>query len=59
MIRTFRHMEEVWGVRVKKMGSDRPGHRAYAARETERWNRWAGIAQMEFAKVTEVKSFLL
>jgi len=52
-------MEEVWGVRVKKMGSDRPGHRAYAARETERWNRWAGIAQMEFAKVTEVKSFLL
>ena len=28
------------------------GHRAYAVRETDRWDRWAGIAKIEFSKVT-------
>jgi len=57
VIGTFRYMEGVWEVRARKMGDDKLGHRAYAAREAERWNRWAGIAQIEFAKVTGLKSF--
>jgi hypothetical protein len=59
VIGTFRYMGEVWRVRAGKMGNEKPGHRAYAARETERWNRWAGIAKTEFAKVTGVKAFLM
>jgi len=55
VIATFRHMAGVWEERAGKMGSVKPGHRAYALRETERWNRWAGIAQIEFAKVTGVE----
>jgi len=48
-------MAGVWEERAGEMGSIKPGHRAYALRETERWNRWAGIAQIEFTKVTGVK----
>ena len=54
VIGTFKYMGGLWEARVKKMGNDKPGHRAYAARETERWNRWAGVAQIEFTKVTGV-----
>lgn len=53
MVRTFRHMGEVWKVRAEKMGDEKLGHRAYAVRETERWNRWAGIAETEFTKARE------
>ena len=52
MIRTFRYMGGAWKERAGKVGNKKPGHRAYAARETDRWNRWAGIAQTEFAKAT-------
>ena len=44
-------------VRTEKMGNEKPGHRAYAARETGRWNRWAGIAEIEFFKVTGMRAF--
>ena len=47
-------MEGIWKERVEKMGNEKPGHRAYAARETDRWSRWAGIAKVEFAKVMEM-----
>ena len=59
VIGTFKYMEGVWKVRAGKMGDEKPGHRAYAARETDRWNRWIGIAKTEFAKATEVEAFLL
>ena len=59
MIRTFRYMGGVWKVRAEKMGNEKPGHRAYAARETDRWNRWAGIAKIEFIKVTGMKAFIM
>ena len=55
VIGTFNHMAGVWEERAGEMGSIKPGHRAYALRETERWNRWARIAQIEFTKVTGVK----
>ena len=51
VIETFRYMEKVWEMRAKRMGNERLGHRAYAARETDRWNRWAETAKAEFAKV--------
>jgi hypothetical protein len=57
VIGTFGYMRALWEVRVKKMGSEKPGHRAYAARETDRWDKWTGIAKMEFAKVTGMKQF--
>jgi len=31
------------------------GHRAYAAREKERWHRWAERAKAEFTKELEVE----
>ena len=52
VIGTFRHMGGVWKARAEKMGNEKPGHKAYAARETERWNRWAGIAESKFSKAT-------
>ena len=57
VIETFRYMEGIWKARAERMGNDKPGHRAYAVRETDRWDRWAGIAKSEFAKVTEMKVF--
>ena len=56
VIGTFKYMEEVWKVRAEKMGDEKPGHRAYAARETDRWNRWAVIAGAEFVKVMGVNA---
>ena len=56
VIQTFQYMGKLWEVRAKEVGNEKPGHVAYAARETDRWNRWAGIAKAEFAKVTGVKS---
>jgi hypothetical protein len=50
-IGTFRYMGEIWKTRGRSMGKERPGHKAYAAKETERWNRWAETAKTEFAKV--------
>ena len=50
-------MGRVWKVRAEKMGNEKPGHRAYAVREMDRWDRWAGIAEIEFLKVTGVKAF--
>ena len=40
------------------MGNGKPGHRAYAARETE-WHRWAEIAKTEFVKVLGEKTILV
>ena len=57
VIGTFRHMEGVWKVRAEKMGGEKPGHTAYAVKETERWNRWARVAEVEFTKVTGVEAF--
>ena len=57
VIRTFRYMGRVWKVRAEKMGNEKPGHRAYAVREMDRWDMWAGIAEIEFLKVTGVKAF--
>ena len=51
VIGTFRYMGEIWEVRGEKMGSEKPGHRAYAAKETGRWHRWAETAKTEFVKV--------
>jgi hypothetical protein len=58
VIGTFRYMERVWDMRGEEMGKGKPGHIAYAARETDRWNRWAGVAKTEFAKVTKMGMFL-
>ena len=57
VIESFRHMEGLWKERAEKMGNEKPGHRAYAMRETERWNRWAGIAKTEVTQVTGMKAF--
>jgi len=57
VIGTFKYMGGVWKERGEKMEDDKPGHRAYVAREMDRWDRWVGIAQTEFAKVTGVKPF--
>lgn len=57
VIGTFRYMGELWETRAKKVGNERPGHRAYAARETDRWNRWVQIAGTEFGRVTGIEDF--
>jgi len=51
VIGTFRYMENIWKTRGKNMGNEKPGHKAYAAKETDRWCRWAEIAKEEFVKV--------
>jgi hypothetical protein len=56
VVRTFGYMREIWEERAKKMGDEKPGHRAYAMREAERWQRWAETARAEFAKILNVKS---
>lgn len=58
-IRTFRYMGGVWEIRAEKMGKEKPGHKAYAARETDRWKRWAGVAKTEFARVTGMEMFAM
>jgi hypothetical protein len=57
VVRTFGYMREVWEVRARNMGSEKPGHKAYATREAERWQRWAETARAEFAMVLDVKTF--
>ena len=48
-------MGGLWETRAKKAGNGKLGHRAYAMRETDRWNRWAQVAKTEFAKVTAME----
>ena len=57
VVRTFGYMREVWEARAKNVGGDKPGHKAYAIREAERWERWAETARAEFAKVLDIKTF--
>ena len=57
VIGSFRYMGGLWKERAEKMGNEKSGHRAYAMRETERWNRWAGIAKTEFSQVTGKEAF--
>jgi len=57
VIGTFMHMGKVWEMRAKNVGDGKPGHRAYAMRETDRWHRWAETAKTEFAKVLGVETF--
>ena len=58
VINAFRYMEGGWRVRAEQSGDMKPGHKAYAAREEKRWNKWAEIAKVEFNKVTGEKEFL-
>jgi len=51
VVGTFRYMGKIWETRSRNMGNEKPGHRAYAMRETERWHRWAETANTEFGKV--------
>ena len=57
VIGTFGYMKQLWEVRAEKMGNEKPGHMAYALRETEKWNRWVEIAKLEFAKATGMEVF--
>jgi hypothetical protein len=59
VVGTFNHMEGLWKERAERMENERPGHTAYALRETDRWNRWAGIAATEFAKAKGIKNVQL
>jgi hypothetical protein len=58
VIRTFKHMEELWERRAEKMEGGKLGHKAYAARETDRWKRWVDVAEEEFSGVTGRQAFL-
>lgn len=56
VIGSFNYMERNWKERVLRMEKEeKPGHKAYAAREVDRWNRWAKIAGAEFAKATGIE----
>ena len=57
MVRTFGYKRKVWEVRAREMGNEKPGHKAYAAREAVRWQRWGETARAEFAKVLDIKTF--
>jgi hypothetical protein len=59
VVGTFAYMRKVWEARAGNMGDEKAGHKAYAMREAERWQRWAETASAEFAKVVNVKSFLV
>ena len=50
-------MESIWETRGKNIESGKLGHKAYAAKETDRWYRWAEIAKKEFAKVLGEDTF--
>ena len=57
VVGTFRYMEGIWETRGRNVGNEKQGHRAYAARETDRWHRWAETAKAEFVKVLGEESF--
>ena len=57
VVMTFGYMREVWEVRAKNMAGEKPGHKAYAMREAERWQRWAETARTEFAKALDMETF--
>ena len=54
VVKSFGYKEKVWEVRARDMGNEKQGHKAYAAREAERWMRWGETARAEFAKVLHV-----
>ena len=41
---------------AKDVEDEKPGHKAYAKREAERWHRWAETARAEFADVLHVRT---
>jgi hypothetical protein len=57
VVGTFKYMGGIWEARGGKMGNERPGHRAYAARETDRWHKWANTARDEFTKALGGEAF--
>ena len=57
MVKTFEYERKVWEVRARNMGYEKLGHKAYAIREAERWQRWAETARAEFAKVLDMRTF--
>ena len=57
VVRTFEYMTEVWKVRARNVGNERPGHKAYAIREAEMWRRWAETARADFNVVLDVQKF--
>ena len=57
VIRTFRYMESIWETRGKNIESGKLDHKAYAAKETDRWYRWAETAKKEFVKVLGEDTF--
>ena len=57
VIGTFRYMEKIWEARGENMGNEKVGHKAYAARETGRWHRWAETAKAEFVKALGEETF--
>ena len=57
VIRSFGYMREVWEARARNMGNEKLGHKAYATREAERWQRWVETAKTEFAEVLGVRTF--
>ena len=59
VVTTFGYMKEVWEVRAKDVEDEKPGHKAYAKREAERWQRWAETARAEFADVLHVRTSLV
>ena len=59
VIRAFRFMGDIWKARVEKAGSGKPGHRAYAIREREKWYGWAEIARSKFGKVAGEQMFVV
>ena len=59
VVRTFGYMREVWEGRARNIGGDKQGHKAYAKREAERWQRWEETAKIEFAQVLDIRTFPL
>jgi hypothetical protein len=57
VVGTFEYMERIWEVRANGVGDEKLGHRAYAAKEADRWRRWAKVARIEFGKVCGVEKF--
>jgi hypothetical protein len=57
VVNTFGYMRELWEARARNMGNDKLGHKAYAMREAERWERWGETARAEFAKDLDIETF--